>query len=554
MNNLAEALKQHDPTPAKVLYRQWSGGEWKRYTAGEIMDLAARWQRAFLDRGFERGDRVALCMKNSVHWIAIDQACLGLGLVVVPLYVIDNPENIAWCLTHCEARLLVLETPRVLETLRRAADALPPIVCLQAEPEDEVATPRTFLPADAKSFTVVPMPEDGLASIVYTSGTTGRPKGVKLSHRNILSNAEAALKIVDLNESDLLLSVLPLSHMFERTCGYYAPLMAGVPVAFSRGVQQIGDDLATVQPTIIMAVPRVFERFLVRIEQALKEKRLKRALFERTVELGWRVFCGKADAVDRAIYAALRRVVAKPILERLGGRLRLTVVGGAALEHRVAKHFLGLGLTMLQGYGLSEVSPVVAANHLDDNDPASVGYPLEGLEVKVSEQHELLVRGPSVMLGYWRDPEATAAVLSPDGWLNTGDQVDIRDGRIYIKGRTKDILVLSNGEKVPTDQIEQALLEESAFEQLVLVGEGRAFLILLAVSQETDEKKLTRLANDQLKAFPRYIRVRRVIASKEAWTLEEGLLTPTLKVKRAKVLARFDADIRRVYDASGLTD
>jgi long-chain acyl-CoA synthetase len=158
------------------------------------------------------------------------------------------------------------------------------------------------------------------------------------------------------------------------------------------------------------------------------------------------------------------------------------------------------------------------------------------------------------MLGYWRDPEATATVLSTDGWLNTGDQVDIRDGRIYIKGRTKDILVLSNGEKVPTDQIEQALLEESAFEQVVLVGEGRAFLILLAVSQETDEKKLTRLANDQLKAFPRYIRVRRVIASKEAWTLEDGLLTPTLKVKRAKVLARFDADIRRVYDASGLSD
>jgi long-chain acyl-CoA synthetase len=209
---------------------------------------------------------------------------------------------------------------------------------------------------------------------------------------------------------------------------------------------------------------------------------------------------------------------------------------------------------MLQGYGLSEVSPVVAANRPDDNDPASVGYPLEGLEVKVSEQHELLVRGPSVMLGYWRNPEATAAVISPDGWLNTGDQVDIREGRIYIKGRTKDILVLSNGEKVPTDQIEQALLEDGTFEQVVLVGEGRAYLILLAVSQETDEKKLAKLANDSLKSFPRYIRIRRVIAVKEPWTLDEGLLTPTLKVKRAKVLERFDDDIRRIYDESGLTE
>ena len=554
MNNLAEPLKQHEATPQKVLYLQWSEGHWKRYTAVEVLDLTARWQQAFRDRGFERGDRVALCLKNSVHWVAIDQACLGLGLVVVPLYVIDNPENIAWCISHCEARLLVLETPRMLDTLRRASDALPPIVCLQAEPDDQVETPRTLLPAHAAEFTVLPMAEDALASIVYTSGTTGRPKGVKLSHRNILSNAEGALKIVDLHESDLLLSVLPLSHMFERTCGYYVPLIKGIPVAFSRGVQQIGEDLSTLRPTILMAVPRVFERFLARIEQALKGKPSKRALYDRTVALGWRVFKGEAGFLERASYALLRRFVARPILEKLGGRLRLTVVGGAALELRVAKHFLGLGLTMLQGYGLSEVSPVVAANHPAANDPASVGYPLDGLEVKVGDQHELLVRGSSVMLGYWRNAEATAAVLSPDGWLNTGDQVDIRDGRIYIKGRTKDILVLSNGEKVPTDEIERALLEEPAFEQVVLVGEGHAYLILLAVTQETDEKKLARLANERLKGFPRYIRIRRVIPLSEPWTLEEGLLTPTLKVKRARVLEKFEPEIRRVYEESGLTE
>jgi long-chain acyl-CoA synthetase len=554
VNNLAEGLKQHEATSTKVLYYQWSGEEWKTYTAGEIVDLAARWQQAFRERGFERGDRVAICTKNSVHWVAIDQACLGLGLVVVPLYVIDNPENIAWCIGHCEARLLILENARMLDTLRKASAALPPIVCLQAEPGAEVQTPRSFLPDQARDFAVLPMADDALASIVYTSGTTGRPKGVKLSHQNIISNAEAALKVVDLTEADLLLSVLPLSHMFERTCGYYAPLMHGTPVAFSRGVQQIGEDLATLKPTILMAVPRVFERFLVRIEQAVKDKPLKRKLFERAVAVGWRLFNGEADFMDRALSPVLRRLVAKPILDKLGGRLRLTVVGGAALEHRVARHFLGLGLIMLQGYGLSEASPVVAANYPHDNDPASVGYPLQGLEVKVSDQQELLVRGPSIMLGYWRNPEATAAVLSSDGWLNTGDQVDIREGRIYIKGRTKDILVLSNGEKVPTDEIEHALLEDRQFEQVVLVGEGRAYLILLAVTHETDEKKLTKLANECLKGFPRYIRIRRVLATKDPWTLEEGLLTPTLKVKRAKVLKRFENDIHRVYDESGLTE
>lgn len=554
MNNLAELLKQHQSTPDKVLYHQWTGEEWKSYTAGEILGLAARWQQAFRERGFERGDRVALCLKNSVHWVAIDQAALGLGLVVVPLYVIDNPENVAWCIANCEARLLVLDNSRMLDPLRKASASLPPIVCLQSELGDAVETPRTFLSPHATELTVLPMPDDALASLVYTSGTTGRPKGVKLSHRNILSNTAASLKVVDLHEGDLMLSVLPLSHMFERTCGYYLPLTKGAPVAFSRGVQQIGEDLATLRPTLLIAVPRVFERFLVRIDQALQKSASRRILFKRTVRLGWRIFSGEATALDRALYAGLRRIVAKPILEKLGGRLRIVVVGGAALELRVAQHFLGLGLTMLQGYGLSEASPVIAANLPHDNDPTSVGYPIEGFEVRVSDQHELLVRGPSVMLGYWRNPEATSQVLSPDGWLNTGDQVDIRDGRIYIKGRTKDILVLSNGEKVPTDEAEQAILEDATFEQVVMVGEGRAYLTLIAVTQEADEKKLVKLANEKLRNFPRYIRIRRVIAAREPWTIEDGLLTPTMKVKRAKAIEKFRDNIKRVYEESGLTE
>lgn len=553
--NLASLLTQYQGTPEKPLYRQYvNGGDWRDFTAGDMLALAARWQQAYRDLGFERGDRIALCAKNSVQWVAADLAALAMGLVSVPLYVIDNPENVAWCVANSDSRLLVLENRRVLDALRRTHLGLPPVVCINCEPGDDVERVENWLPAATRPFEVTEANPEALATIVYTSGTTGRPKGVKLSHGNILWNVEGALKLVTLHDDDLLLSILPLSHTFERTCGYYLPLWRGLQVAYSRGIQQLPEDLATVRPTIMIAVPRVFERFLARIDQALASSWARRELFQLTVRIGWRVFKGEAAAWERAMYPVLKARVATPVMTRLGGRLRLTIVGGAALDPRIAHTFIGFGLTMVQGYGLTEASPVVSGGPESDNDPLSAGRPVQGLEVKVNGQHELLVRGPSVMQGYWRNPEATAVVLSEDGWLNTGDQVDIHDGRIFIKGRTKDILVLSNGEKLPPEEVEAAILHDPVFEQVMLVGEGRPFLVLVAVTQEKDERKLMRRANELIKSFPKWVRVRRVIVTREAWSVENGLLTPTLKVRRREVAARFKSEIERAYTGSGLVD
>jgi long-chain acyl-CoA synthetase len=202
---------------------------------------------------------------------------------------------------------------------------------------------------------------------------------------------------------------------------------------------------------------------------------------------------------------------------------------------------------MLQGYGMTEASPVISVNRDDDNDPDSVGPPLPGVEVKIGEGGELLARGGNVMLGYWRNDEATRAAIDAEGWLHTGDIAEIRDGRIYIRGRLKDIVVMSNGEKLPPQDAEFALLHDAVFEQVMLVGERRPFLTLLAVTQETDERTLVARANEQLKAFPRWVRVRRVIATREPWTIENGLLTPTLKLKRPLVLARFRDAVEAIY-------
>ncbi|HCA27281.1 MAG TPA: long-chain fatty acid--CoA ligase, partial [Betaproteobacteria bacterium] len=322
----------------------------------------------------------------------------------------------------------------------------------------------------------------------------------------------------------------------------------GAAVVYMRSIHQLAEDLATQQPTVMIAVPRIFERFLGRIEQALAASTVKRLLFYATTRIGWRLSRGRAGFVERVAYPLLRRRVAAPVLARLGGKLRFAVSGGAPLESRVASAIVGLGLPLIQGYGLTEASPVVCANQWGGNDdPLSVGPPLPGVDIRLNLAHELLVYGPSVMRGYWNNPEATRAVVDSDGWLNTGDLAEVHAGRVYIKGRSKDILVLSNGEKASPDDIETAILDDPLFEQVMVVGEGRPFFVLLAVSAERDARKLLRHANARVKHLPRHCRLRRVIALHEPWTLEARLLTPTLKVKRDAVYHCFQGLIDDAY-------
>jgi long-chain acyl-CoA synthetase len=549
--NIADYFKARLATPDLALYRQFSGDAWLDVTVAQLASLIGRWQSAFATLGLAEGDRVALCVRNSVDWIAVDLAALGLGLVVVPLYVDDNAENVAWCVENAEARILIVESSRMAQALTRCSASLPPLYVVRPDPGDESSSVVALLPAAAGAPEFRAFPDSALATICFTSGTSGRPKGVMLSHANIIANVVSCQGTGMARADDVFLSILPLSHMFERTGGYYLPLSIGAKVVFARGVAQIAEDLAAQAPTVMFAVPRIFEKFLARIDQTLAASAAKRWLFAQCVARGWRVSQGGATALDRLIAPLLRTLVAKPILARLGGRLRLTVVGGAALDPTIARAFIGLGLCMLQGYGMTEASPVISVNREDSNDPESVGPPLPGVEVKLGTAGELLARGGNVMLGYWRNPEATRATVDDEGWLHTGDIAEIRETRIYIRGRLKDILVMSNGEKLPPQDVEFALAHDPMFEQVMLVGEGRPFLTLLAVTRETDEKKLLDRANELLKNFPRWVRIRKMIATQDPWSIDNGLLTPTLKLKRPLVLARFKDAIERAYASDG---
>jgi long-chain acyl-CoA synthetase len=385
------------------------------------------------------------------------------------------------------------------------------------------------------------------ATIVYTSGTTGRPKGVMLSHGNILSNVIASMQALPAYTSDRFLSFLPLSHMFERTCGYYAAIWAGAQTVYARSITLLGDDIREQQPTVLISVPRIFERIYSKMQEAMAPGSAKRKLFEKATEVGWRRFRGESTFTDGLLWPVLKTLVAKKLYRRLGGRIRLIIVGGAAFAPHLARVFIGLGLPIIQGYGLTETAPVLAANRLHDNDPTSVGRVLEGIELRCDDNGELLARGPCVMLGYWNKPEATAAMIDADGWLHTGDLAAIRGGNVYITGRVKDIIVLSNGEKVPPTDAEAAILRDAAFEQVMVVGEGRHKLGLLVVSRITDAAELCRRANAQLHGFPGYARIHYLARATEPWTVENGLLTPTLKLKRNEIEKRYAREIEAMY-------
>ena len=581
-------------TPLAEAYRQFDirAGTWTSISWAEAGARIARWTDALARFSLPRGSRIAILLSNGIDAVCIDQAALALACVPVPLHVIDNPESIAYILGDSDAALLVAASDAQWRAIASVGLALPALrqVVVQQEiaATDDIGTPplqslsQWLSSAGDARFAGSPIGEppagDELAALVYTSGTTGRPKGVMLTHANVMSNVGATLARVAPLPSDVFLSFLPLSHTFERTAGYYLPIAAGCCVAYARSVAQLAEDLKTVRPTILISVPRIYERVYARLQGMLAGSALKTHLFEWAEAVGWRRFCrrqglplnGHAPQVlDELAWLLLEPLVARRMLAQFGGRLRVAVSGGAPLSKPIARCFLGLGLPILQGYGMTETSPVVAANAPDDNDPATVGRPLRGVDVRIGDNLELLVRGPNVMRGYWkRDDDTRRAFI--DGWLRTGDQAAIEGGRIRILGRLKEIIVTSTGEKIAPADLELAITGDPLFEMAYVFGDNRPFVACIVVlnsalwTQLAASLKLDASAPASLqestartaalerirsvtRGFPQYAQPRAVGLTLLAWTTENALMTPTLKIKRNNLAAHFNAQIEALY-------
>lgn len=585
-----ERTMRSDDDVAYIQYnkqkKQFPDKAWEETTWNEMAVLVGRWQKAISGENLENGDRIAILMKNCKEWIAVDQAALGLGLVVVPLYLEDRPDNINYILEDAAVRLLVVQDISQWNRLREnCADNnnLKRVILVDAVPEQLENEPETVTSVQQW------LPEQGhllhkrngdpgeLATIVYTSGTTGKPKGVMLSHKNILSIAYPSAVGLKVTNSDLFLSFLPMSHTFERSLGYYLTVMVGCRVAFARSIQLLADDLITLKPTMLISVPRIYERVYGKIESTLlKGSPAKRALFKLTVQVGWNRFLyqQKRSSIcfSCLLWPMLKRIVADKVMQKFGGRLKIAATGGAAIPYPVAKTFIGLGLTLIQGYGLTETSPVATFNRIDNNDPRSIGQALEGIELKIGNNDELLIKSPGVMIGYWNNHAATAQAIDPEGWFHSGDQarIDDKTGHVYITGRLKDILIMSNGEKIPPTDIENTIVIDPRFEHAMLLGEGQPYLsailvlnseewVHIAQKNELDpfdkenvqnkavHSQIVRHLRTVLHEFPGYAKIRKVILTLDPWTVENGILTPTLKVKRPKVLKLFEKEIKKIY-------
>ncbi len=574
-------------TPDAVAYRHFQQNAWRDLSWAAMSQEIARYQAALSALGLARGERVAIMLRNCPAWIAFDQAAMSLGLVTVPLYTVDRPDNIAYIVNDADVKVLFFETAEQWQGLRTVRDQLGSVVRFVSidnlrnlaglNDEPRLIPLAEFLPAAAAPLPPVAANSGDLASIIYTSGTTGKPKGVMLSHMNMLSNAYACLDTFTVKEDDLFLSFLPLSHTFERTLGYYLTVMTGSTVAFARSISQLSEDLQIIRPTLLISVPRIYERIYGAIRGKLADgPKFRRRLFHFAVETGWAMFEREQGRgswhPSFLLWPLLQKLVAQKLLDRLGGRLRVSISGGAALSSEVSRVFVGLGLPIVQGYGLTETSPVITGNRLEHNYPESVGQPISGVQIRLGEQNALLVKGPNVMLGYWNNPEATRAVIDADGWLNTGDVAQIADsGHVYITGRIKEIIVMSNGEKIPPTDMELAILHDPLFDQVMIFGEAHPYLVALAVlnpevwqhfaaeigirsdmpealtDSRVEAKVLRRIARN-LRGFPGYAKVNRVLLLREPWSIDNGLLTPTLKLKRDEVARRYVAQIKVLYD------
>ena len=584
-------------TPQLPAYRESVGKDlpWREWTWSQVGAAVQQWRCALQQSGVVHGARVGIWLSNSIHAMCMDQAALQMGAISVPVHTTDNPASIAYIFDNAEISVLIVANLGQWSRLRSTDYPMASlhtvvVVELDAAAESDAAQggPRVVALADwlqaGQALADAPAPglpaAEDVAAVVYTSGTTGKPKGVMLTHANVMADVGAFVERLHPREDDRFLSFLPLSHTFERTVGYYLAIACGASTAYARSAALLMQDMQTEKPTILVCVPRIYERVHAKVqEKMLAGPEAERLAFEASVEWGWANFCARQDIADLhkhnpaligAPKPAAHAAIAQQIAGIFGGHVRMAITGGAAIPQSTAKMFLALDVTLLQGYGMTETTPVISVVTPDSNDPATVGAPLPCVEIRIGEQRELQVRGPIVMKGYWKRPEETAAAFTEDGWLRTGDQAELVKGRIRLMGRLKEIIVTSTGEKISPADLELSLLADPLIEQVMVLGDARPYVSAVAVVNEenwalfaaengwdakdpetlrqpvvvqTMLKRLQALSTE----FPSYAQPRSLLLTTEPWSVENQLLTPTMKVKRKQILERYADEIDGLY-------
>ena len=556
-------------------------GEWESISSRQYVERIDRAARALVAAGIEKGDRVGIISSNRIEWCVLDQAITKAGAITVPVYPTLSKEDMQYIFEHSAMRLCFVASKNLyakVENIRHLVNTLEGIYVL--DPSGDLPTLEDFLhegdnPAlqETVDRRAAEADENDVATLIYTSGTTGKPKGVLLSHKNILSNDKICIPRITEIERKHALSFLPMSHIYERTVNYCYQLL-GCSIFFAKSTDTIATDALHARPYIMMVVPRVVERLYAKISskgEALKGWR--KSIFDWAVRLGMRYRPYENSLGYRIKLAVARRLVFDKWRAALGGELHIMISGSASLDARLCRLFCAAGIVLNEGYGLTETSPIVSTNVYPNRGLriGSIGRPLENLDVRIGEDGEILVKGPSVMLGYYKEPKLTAEAFDQDGYLHTGDIGHLEDGFLYITDRKKELFKTSGGKYITPQPIENALMQSRYIDQAMVVGNGKEHPSVILepdfgelalwceqrgiptgdrTAMTSDEQVLALykgLVHEVNKNLSNWERLRHFRLVADQWTTEGGELTPTLKIKRRRLTEKYAGLIADIY-------
>jgi len=579
----------------RPIYLQKIKGSYTGVSYSELRTNVECFAMGLSELGVDPGDRIGIVSENRLEWVMSDMAVAALGAVDVPVFPTLTPFQLQYVFNNCQASIVVVSNGFQLSKMlkiREELESLEYIIVMQEDarlPDDKVLSMSDVIERGRRKYDDAErtkrfkekaheVREDDLLTIIYTSGTTGNPKGVMLTHKNLISNVIAANEVVKLSDKDVFLSYLPMCHAYERIGGYYIAFAYGSTTAFAESIDTVRTNLQEIRPTIMTSVPRLFERIKnAVVAKVEKDSPTKQKIFNWALGVGKKYVEGQLKGsiglLTRTQYALADKLVFSKIRALTGGRLRYFVSGGGALPSDVNQFFRMLGMVILEGYGLTETSPVLTITRPDNNEIGTVGTPLFNVEIKIANDGEILARGPNIMRGYWKEPQATAETIDEQGWLHTGDIGFVNErGNLKITDRKKNIFVSSGGKNIAPVPIENAILQSKFVDQIMLIGEKREFCTALIVpdydllrslantagiqpSESIDSivnddriiREVKREIDLHQRDLAKYERVRKIVLLSQPFNEENGMMTPTLKIKRKVVEEKYKDIIEKMY-------
>ena len=565
----------------KTLFGFKDGKSWKSISWNKSSEFVQNIALGLHEIGVKKSDKITLIAENSYKWCIVDLSIMSLGAITVPGYITSNEEEIFYLLSHSDSSFVFVNStllPVILKILPKLKKIKYVINIDDNSKDDLKQNPQLYnynqlLEMGNKSNLhekfletfVNKINQDDVVSLIYTSGTSSNPKAVMLTNKSTISNLLGAYELVkdiDIKEHRFL-SIIPLSHAYEHTAGFLLPVYIGAEIYFNDNRDKIVNDLQSVRPTLMIAVPRLYEVLFKKINnQLLTQNKLAQKLFFKTIELGTKDFqCSKLTFFEKITNNLLDLIIRKKIKKKFGGQLQAFISGGAALNNQVGLFFQSLGINILQGYGQTECSPLISCNPMNSIKIDTVGPVIKGLEVKISEQKEILVKGNSVMKGYWKDQKSTNKVIV-NGWLHTGDLGELdKDNYIKITGRINEMIVSSGGDNIAPVPIENLLLAYDEIEQVMVYGHNRPFLTAIIVPNENlindvsknivkDYSIFQAIVNNVNKQLSQSKKIRKFLLTDKSFNIENNELTPTLKIKRRIVSANYAEQLDKLYKKS----